>query len=59
MTETHDGPSPLTSEMMTLLVKSRARGKVILPRMFEGQRDCLHAAGDPCSYSVGDLPYLH
>ena len=43
-------------EIVTLLVKSKTGGKAILYRMFEGPRDCLHAAGDPRSYGVGDLP---
>jgi hypothetical protein len=41
-------------DVVTLLVKSKTRGKASLHRMFEGQRDCLHAAGDPHSYGVGD-----
>jgi hypothetical protein len=45
-----------TSPRLTLLVKSKTGGKAILYRMFEGPRDCLHAAGDPRSYGVGNLP---
>ena len=45
-----------TSSRLTLLVKSKTGGKAILYRMFEGPRDCLHAAGDPRSYGVGNLP---
>src|SRR4051812_7205173 len=45
-----------TAPRQTLLVKPKTDAKAILYRMFEGPRDCLHAAGDPRSYGVGNLP---
>jgi excisionase family DNA binding protein len=47
---------PQTWPRPTLLVKSKTGGKAILYRVFEGPRDCLHAADDPRSYGVGNLP---
>jgi type IV secretion system protein VirD4 len=50
-------PSPeQTVPRLTLLVKSKTDAKAILYGKFEGPRDCLHAAGHPRSYGVGDLP---
>ena len=43
-------------EVVTLLVKSRTRGKAVLHRTFEGQRDHIDSTGDTQSPGVEDCP---
>jgi hypothetical protein len=42
-------------EVVTLLVKSKTRGKAVLHTMFEGQRNRVHSPGEAYSHGVGDL----
>jgi hypothetical protein len=39
---------------LTLLVKSKTRGKAVLQSTFDGQSDQGHASGEAHAHSVGD-----
>jgi hypothetical protein len=41
---------------LTLLVKSKTRGKAVLPRTCERQGDRVHSFGDTHAHGVGDYP---